>query len=326
MALERRRGITIKTAVASFPVGGVTVNLIDTPGHPDFIAEVDRALRVLDGAVLVVSAVEGVQAQTRVLMRTLRRRQVPTLLFVNKIDRAGARPAQVLRDLATKLTPDILAMSTVDAPGTPGATSRPAGGPDFTARMVESAGDDDLLAAYLDDEHSVPYRKLREALARRARTARLHPVFFGSAMTGAGVDALTAALVELLPAAAGQPDRPLSGTVFKVERDHRGARTAYVRLFDGTLTVRDHVPVNDAGVSVITALEDGNGNRRTSVAAGEIAKVHGLRDVRIGDTLGTAPAAPAPAALFAPPTLESVVVPVRAGDGRALHTALTELA
>jgi ribosomal protection tetracycline resistance protein len=91
LALERRRGITIKAAVVSFPVDDVTVNLIDTPGHPDFIAEVERALGVLDGAVLVVSALEGVQAQTRVLMRTLRRLRIPTLVFVNKTDRRGAR-------------------------------------------------------------------------------------------------------------------------------------------------------------------------------------------------------------------------------------------
>src|SRR3984885_2089285 len=90
LALERQRGITIKSAVVSFAVGGVTVNLIDTPGHPDFIAEVERVLSVLDGAVLVISAVEGVQPQTRVLMRALRRLGIPALLFVNKIDRAGA--------------------------------------------------------------------------------------------------------------------------------------------------------------------------------------------------------------------------------------------
>src|SRR4051812_23428514 len=102
MALERQRGITIKSAVVSFTLGDVTVNLLDTPGHPDFIAEVERVLSVLDGAVLVVSAVEGVQAQTRVLMRTLQRLRIPTIVFVNKIDRRGARYDGVLRAISRR--------------------------------------------------------------------------------------------------------------------------------------------------------------------------------------------------------------------------------
>src|SRR3954467_13975606 len=102
LALERQRGITIKSAVVSFVVDDVTVNLIDTPGHPDFIAEVERVLSVLDGAVLVVSAVEGVQPQTRVLMRTLHRLHIPTLFFVNKIDRRGADGTRVLRGIAER--------------------------------------------------------------------------------------------------------------------------------------------------------------------------------------------------------------------------------
>ena len=91
LPLEQQRGITIRAAVVSFDLGDLTVNLIDTPGHPDFIAEVERVLSVLDGAVLVISAVEGVQPQTRVLMRALRRLRIPTLLFVNKMDRVGRR-------------------------------------------------------------------------------------------------------------------------------------------------------------------------------------------------------------------------------------------
>src|SRR5919112_137199 len=110
LTLERQRGITIKSAVVSFVIDDVTVNLIDTPGHPDFIAEVERVLNVLDGAVLVVSAVEGVQAQTRVLMRTLQRLNIPTLIFVNKVDRRGARCEDLLRDISEKLTPAMIAM------------------------------------------------------------------------------------------------------------------------------------------------------------------------------------------------------------------------
>src|SRR5580693_4203212 len=115
LALERQRGITIKAAVTSFTIASdTTVNLIDTPGHPDFIAEVERVLSVLDGAVLVISAVEGVQAQTHVLMRALKRLRIPTLIFVNKIDRAGAQDEPLLRSIADKLTPAIIPMGSVD--------------------------------------------------------------------------------------------------------------------------------------------------------------------------------------------------------------------
>src|SRR3954451_13449141 len=110
LALERERGITIRSAVAAFAIGDVDVNLIDTPGHPDFIAEVERVLSVLDGAILVVSAVEGVQPQTPLLMRALRRLRVPTLIFVNKIDRAGADDERVLQAIVERLTSVIVPM------------------------------------------------------------------------------------------------------------------------------------------------------------------------------------------------------------------------
>src|SRR5215208_1360030 len=122
LALEQKRGITIKSAVVSFAIGGVEINLIDTPGHPDFIAEVERVLGVLDGAVLVVSAVEGVQAQTRVLMRALQRLRLPTLIFVNKIDCAGAECERVLEEVQHKLTPAVVAMTAVHEEGARGAS------------------------------------------------------------------------------------------------------------------------------------------------------------------------------------------------------------
>src|SRR5207237_9548971 len=118
LALERQRGITIRSAVVSFVIDDVTVNLIDTPGHPDFIAEVERVLNVLDGAVLVISAVEGVQSQTRVLMRTLQRLRIPTLIFVNKIDRGGADTERVLQAIAGKLTTAIIPMGCAREVGT----------------------------------------------------------------------------------------------------------------------------------------------------------------------------------------------------------------
>src|SRR5213596_3658775 len=112
LTLERQRGITIRSAVASFALEDVHVNLIDTPGHPDFIAEVERVLSVLDGAVLVISAVEGVQPQTRILMRALQRLRIPTLMFINKIDRTGAGDERVLTAIAERLTTEVVPMGT----------------------------------------------------------------------------------------------------------------------------------------------------------------------------------------------------------------------
>ena len=335
LALERQRGITIKSAVVSFVVGETTVNLIDTPGHPDFIAEVERVLGVLDGVVLVVSAVEGVQPQTRVLMRTLQRLHLPTLVFVNKLDRAGASDERGLGDIAERLTPAVVAMGSVRGLGTRDPGFTPFGPADdrFTTRLADLLGDHDdaLVAAYLADETALPYRRLRRELAAQTRRALVHPVFFGSAKTGAGVDALTAGITELLPAADGDPGGPVAGAVFKVERGPAGEKVAYVRMFSGTIGVRDRLAFggqhgeHEGKLTAISVFERGAAVPRPSVAAGQIGKLWGLAEVRIGDVIGHAPA-PATGRQFAPPTVETVVVPSRPADRGALHVALAQLA
>ena len=329
LALERQRGITIKSAVVSFVAGGVTVNLIDTPGHPDFIAEVERVLGVLDGTVLVVSAVEGVQAQTRVLMRALRRLRIPTIIFVNKTDRVGAHTGEVLAGIAERLTPSIVAMGAVAGLGTAGCAFRPYGPGDaaFSARLAEllAEHDEGLLADYVRDEKGLPFRRLSRALAAQARRSVVHPVFFGSAITGAGVTELTAGLTRFLPATRGDAAGPVSGTVFKVERGPAGEKIAYARMFSGALHVRDRLPPGGDRITAIRVFERGPAIRREQVRAGQIGKLWGLRDIQVGDTLGVPPAG-RPRHRFAPPTLETVVTPGRPADSGALHTALTQLA
>jgi ribosomal protection tetracycline resistance protein len=331
LALERQRGITIRSAVVAFRIDDVAVNLIDTPGHPDFIAEVERVLNVLDGAVLVISAVEGVQAQTRVLMRALQRLRVPTLLFVNKIDRGGADVERVLRAIAERLTPGIVLVGAAGDIGTRDAEFAPFGEGDgaFATALADAltANDDALLAAYVQDEAAVSYRQLREALAVQTGRALVHPVFCGSAITGAGVEALMAGIVELLPATEGDPDGPLSGTVFKIERGPAGEKVAYARLFSGTLRVRDRVQLGrdgEAKVTAVGAFERGTALHLGSAAAGQIAKLWGLADVRVGDAIGVPRAAAGHH--FAPPTLEAAIVPRRPADKSVLHAALAQLA
>lgn len=328
MVLERQRGITIKAAVVSFVAHDTTINLIDTPGHPDFIAEVERVLNVLDGAVLVVSAVEGVQGQTRVLMRALQRLGIPTLIFINKLDRAGADPDRVLAAIARRLTPDIVPMGRAAGLGTTGAAFVPFGpdDPTFNQNLAEHLAEHDeaVLAAYVENRR-LPYARLRGALAEQSRAGRLHPVFMGSAISGAGVEPLLAGITELLPAIPGDSEGPPSGTVFKVDRGPAGEKLAYVRMFSGALHNRERLTLRgeDAKVTGVEVFERGAVVRRDRVVAGEIARLRGL-DVRIGDSIGTPPRAASQH--FAPPTLETLVVPQRPDDRRALWTALGQLA
>lgn len=338
LALERQRGITIKSAVVSFVVDDVTVNLIDTPGHPDFIAEVERVLNVLDGAVLVVSAVEGVQAQTLVLMRTLQRLRIPTLAFVNKIDRAGARYQGVLDAISQRLTPAIVSMGSTAALGSRNASFTPfdASDRDFVARLTESLADHDdaFLAAYLENGTTAgSYGRLRRDLASQTGRGSVLPVYFGSAVTGAGVAALAKGIVELLPARAGDPDGPVDGTVFKVERGPAGEKIAYVRMFTGTLRTRDRLTLSrgvEGRITAIAVFDDGSAARRSSVTAGHIGKLWGLSGVRIGDVLdgsNTSTSSPSPSGHhFAPPTLETVVVPGSSADKGRLRAVLSQLA
>jgi ribosomal protection tetracycline resistance protein len=265
-------------------------------------------------------------------MRTLQRLRLPTLIFINKIDRAGAQHEPVLQSIAERLTPAVIAMGSPSHLGTRGAGFEPHGPADvgFTSRLTEllAEHDDGLLAAYLEGDAEISYGQLRCGLVAQTARALVHPVFFGSAITGAGVDSLMTGIEELLPAAEENCDGPASGAVFKVERGPAGEKIAYVRMFSGALQVRDRLRFGqnrEGKVTAISVFDRGAAVQRASVAAGRIGKLWGLGDIQIGDSIGTTRTA-AHAHYFAPPTLESVVVPCHPADKGALHLALSQLA
>ncbi|GAA2080006.1 tetracycline resistance ribosomal protection protein Otr(A) [Streptomyces albiaxialis] len=331
--IERQRGITIRSAVASFTVGDVQVNLIDTPGHSDFIAEVERALEVLDGAVLLLSSVEGVQAQTRVLMRTLRRMRLPTLLFLNKIDRAGARDDALLAEIRRRLTPCPVPLTEVHDVGTPGARAVPLPLDGRTAEALAEA-DDEVLARVVDGPPPGA-DELRAALAARTADGSAHPVLQGSALSGEGVGALVEALTRLVPRGPGVPgvpgdaSAPPRGTVFAVRPEG-----AYLRLYEGEVAPRrrlaflrrepdgrtSRVPGRVTALDVVGG--PGDGAART-LRAGGIGVLRGVPGLRVGDRLGEPGDR---AARFAPPTLETVVTPKDPEQGARLRAALLSLA
>ncbi len=329
--LERERGITIRSAVASFLVGDLAVNLVDTPGHPDFIAEVERVLGVLDGAVLVVSAVEGVQPQTPLLFRALQRLRVPTLIFVNKIDRAGADPERVLADDG----PAAVAGRRPDGPVATGTREATSFRSRATAhrRLAEALAEHDeaILRAFVGDEAGLTPRRLRAAPrpnrpgaagSTRCSSAR-PPAGRGSTSCCAGID-------ELLSGAPGDPDARVSGRVFKIERTPAGERVAYVRLFAG------HAPAAPARARRAAARRRRRRRSRSSRRPVRRAATCSLRR-RDGD--GPRPrrrpcrrrdrraaAGRGETARFPRPALEAVVFPLDPEQQGSLRAALAQLA
>ncbi|MFI7350952.1 tetracycline resistance ribosomal protection protein Otr(A) [Streptomyces sp. NPDC049936] len=328
--IERRRGITIRSAVAAFTVGDTQVNLIDTPGHSDFVAEVERALEVLDGAVLLLSAVEGVQARTRVLLRTLRRLRLPTLVFVNKVDRAGARPESLLADVRRLLTPHVAPLTVVTGAGTSGArvVARP---PDERTAEALAEVDPDILAALVDGPEPTPH-DLATALAARTADGTFHPLYHGSALGGQGVAELVEGLVSLVPAASAPAPAASAaprGTVFAVRPEPGGGRTAYLRLYDGEVRRRGRLTFLRREADGRTTEVSGRVTRLdvvgggATLTAGNIAALTVPGGLRVGDRLGDLTDR---APQFAAPTLQTLVRARRTEQAAPLRSALLALA
>ena len=327
MDLERRRGITIRANVAVLAIGDLQIHLIDTPGHPDFIAEVERSLAVSDAAVLVVSAVEGVQPQTVLLWRALARLGVPTLLFVNKIDRRGADLARVEGQIRSRLTVRIAPLARVDRIGTREAVVHSV--PLTAETLVQAVAEvDDVVLGCWITGRPVEADQVRRALRRGA----LIPLLCGSALTGAGMAQLRRGIAELLPVAAGSDESApesadeLAATVFAVDHDQRGRRV-WLRLWSGRLRIRGRYAVRQGHperITEIAVLGSGGTEVCAAAGAGEAVQIRGPKTWRVGDVLGQPPRRVPHS--FAPPTLQAVVEPVDAAQRIAMFTALTELA
>ncbi|PGV80996.1 elongation factor G [Bacillus thuringiensis] len=329
MELERQRGITIKASVVSFFIDDLKVNVIDTPGHADFIAEVERSFRVLDGAILVISAVEGVQAQTKILMRTLQKLNIPTILFVNKIDRSGANSEKVMKQIKEVLSNEAFPFYSVLNEGTK------------AARIIEYKSYDDcmellapfnesLLESYVNNE-IIPDALLREKLEQQIQQANVYPIFFGSAMTGIGVTEILEKLPALMPAHTSAQEEPLSGVVFKIEREPSGEKVAYVRVFSGSLHVRKYVDIqrdeslpHKEKIKKMCMFHSGNAVQSTIVPSGEFCKVWGLNDIKIGDIIGERTDY-IKDIHFAEPQMEAVIDAVPKERIHDLYAALMEL-
>lgn len=276
LPVERRRGISVKATCVSFPYDGVQVNLIDTPGHVDFSAEVERSLWALDGAVLVICAVEGVQPQTEVLFEAMCRQNLPVVFFINKTDRENADVPRVTEQIRRLLTDRAVPLSDEGA---------------ITDLVCDRR--DDLLERYLNGE-SLPLSLLTEQLAQLTRGGEAYPVLCGSALKDEGVGELLDAILRYLPAPT--EGEGLCGVAFAARQDKNLGRGLWVRLYGGTLESRGVVTLAgeiDPATGEpkqepykITQIHDAELNPVGKLSAGEIGVVYGWGEVPIGQIIG----------------------------------------
>ena len=275
--MERRRGITIYAGLARLDWDGDTVWWLDTPGHSDFSAETERALAVMDDAVLVVSSADGVQSHTETLWRLLADYGVPTFVFLSKTDLAAADPDGTLRAMRRQLSPDMLDLRAWQC-----------GGRMDRDLLEEIALREESLLPLLESE-APDERPFTEALIRLIRSRAVFPVMAGAALKGEGVADFIRLLHRLTPAAYSD-DEPLSAVCWKTLHDERGQKLSLIKLTAGRLRVRDALPMAE-GEQKITEMRSLSGSRFRRIeeaGAGDMAVLVGVDGLRTGDAVGGA--------------------------------------
>lgn len=334
LEVEQQRGISVKAASANLTWKNVNINIIDTPGHIDFSAEVERSLSVLDGAVLIVSAVEGVQPQTEVYFNALQAIGIPVIIFINKVDRIGSNVKRVIGDIRKKLTynavpAEILQGEENSNPNVEFILKGENQGTKIWNEFIEEVAekDEELLEKYLGGE-IITFEYIYKKFIEMVRSCNIYPVLYGAALKGIGTEELLNSLIDYLPAPLGKREEELSGIVFKIEHHKSLGKMAYIKLFSGEIKSRDLVynSTKDTGEKV-TQIKKLIGQKEVesgAVGAGEIAGVSGLNSASIGDILGSPNKVPH-VPNIANPLLTLQVKPIDKADYTKLTEALDEL-
>ena len=280
--LERRRGITIFSKMARIESGGLEMTLLDTPGHVDFTAETERTLTVADMALLLVSAADSVTGHTVELWNLLKRYRLPTVIFVNKMDQAGADADRVMSDLCRNLDEGCIRFDSwrrFQAEGDPESEGED---PDKEALFDQIAMCDEVAMELFLETGQIPGDRIASLTDER----KLFPCFFGSALKMEGVQELLRALPHL--AQKTEDPGQFGARVYKISRDAKGTRLTWMKVTGGGLKVRSQITETEK----ITQLRVYSGEKYTcpdEVRAGEIVAVCGLSASRIGQTFGSCP-------------------------------------
>ena len=318
LPVERRRGISVKATCVELTWKDTAIVLIDTPGHTDFSAEIERSLWALDAAVLVVDAVQAIQPQTETLFRALKEQRLPFLFFLNKMDRPGADAEQALRHIQKRLTADAVPLWDQD-----------------TLTEYVCGTDDDLMARYLEGEQ-IGEAELHKRLAEKTQSGEAHPVLYGSALRNEGIDSLLDAVAAYLP--PPETDSPdLCGVVFAAAQDPVMGRGVWVRLYGGRLenrmavdlvTGRDKITGREIVVQrKISQIRDAAGKDVGSLESGRVGVVYGLGDIEIGHVFGDEKRLPRKVqpGLFRSPLITVQVIPESQDKMQALREACAVL-
>lgn len=242
MSLERSRGITIRQATVTMCYKTHTINLLDTPGHVDFIAEVERSLSVLDAAVLAISAKEGVQTQTKVIYNALKKAGIPVVLMINKVDRMGVALEAVMKQVRSELSDALYHINGVSEAGERTATLRPISEKEYSENLETLAMHDDEVFELWSSGEVISTDLMHEKAKRLFNEKKLIPVLNGAALHGLGIEPLLDLLTGWTQALEQEA---LSAVVYKVDRDSHGARRCFTRLFGGHLVLRETYAIFD---------------------------------------------------------------------------------
>jgi ribosomal protection tetracycline resistance protein len=305
MEIEKQRGISVKAAEIDFCWKNTNVYLIDTPGHIDFSAEVERSLGVLDGAVVVISSVEGVQPQTEVYFNALKQLKTPAIFFMNKLDRIGADPSRSLQHMKKLLTKQLLPMQFVknrddqfevvnifeefeDIKALEDIQDEELQNyiEDIIALLGES--NEEILEKYYSAELTI--KEINAEIKLQAEQRNIYPVYFGVALKGEGIIELLDGILEFIPAPVNKDSMPLSALVYKISHHKSLGKMAHIKLFSGELQSRDEILNVTKGVAEkVTVIKKIVAQKEIdikSASTGDIVMVSGL-NCGIGDVLGS---------------------------------------
>lgn len=324
MFLERQRGITIQAAVTSFNWNDYKINIVDTPGHADFITEVYRSLSVLDGAILVISAKDGVQAQTRILFHALQKMNIPTIIFINKIDQYGINLNNIYQNIKEKLSNDIIVMQNVTLT------------PEISIKNIIDLDDwdpvisknDKLLEKYIVGE-KLTIQELTYEESRCVKKGSLFPIYHGSARNNIGTQQLIEAISNLFCSEMNENDSELCGRVFKIEYTDHKQRLVYLRLYSGTLHLRDTIILPEKKKVKLTEIyipSNGEMIQTKTVCSGDIFIIPN-NTLRLNDIIGNEKLLPCNVWNDKTvPILRTRIEPIKIEEREKLLDALTEIA